>query len=178
MTVYKSRRCIGLPLGLVLLLEPAAVGGLTHEAKTLDRTIDPVTIGGEYFTNLLGTDIRRLRLFSFRRGSRIPIPFQMDQQDSKGDWVWDIAYTEGWPPSDSAFNEAWSPAWERSEAYVGVQDDEDPPGKQLLDGNDVLVFMARDLGDRNLAAQEALFLRSGHSGQNTHRSRAYCAAWG
>jgi hypothetical protein len=37
-----------------------------------------------------------------------------------------------------------------------MQDDEDPPGKQVFDHNDLLVFIARDLGDRDLEVEKAL----------------------
>jgi hypothetical protein len=144
-----------LLLGLALLFGSLAATAAS-ERKTLDRTVDPVTIDGAYFPNLLGSDIGRLRLFSFRQGRPVPIPFQIDQRDSYDEWVWDVAYTEGWPSSDFDFDGAGSPAQGQFEAHAGRQDDQDPPGKQILDKNDVLVFIARDLGDREPQVEKTL----------------------
>jgi hypothetical protein len=156
MTAYKPVRRIALLLSLAPLLGPAAASGPMPGAKTLDRTVDPVTMDGEHFSNLLGSDIGHLRLFSFQHGRRVPIPFQVDQRDSNGNWVWDVAYMRDSPPAVRAFGEAWSPGREQFERQTGTQDDEDPYGKQILDHNDVLVFMAHDLGDRDLEAENAL----------------------
>ena len=156
MTVYKPLWWIGLLLALVPVLGSLALDQPLSGTKTLDRTVDPVMVEGEHLPNLLGTDIGRLRLFAFRHGRRVPIPFQIDQRDSDGDWVWDIIYSQDSPPSHRAFEEAWSPVWKQSERHAGGQDDEDPPGKEIFDDNDALVFMAKDLGDRNLDAEKAL----------------------
>jgi hypothetical protein len=156
MAACKPVRRVALLLSLVPLLGPVAAASPTRGVKTLDRTLDPVTIDGVHFSNLLGTEIGHLRLFSFQHGRPVPMPFQVDQRDSNGDWVWDVAYTQDSPPTDHAFDEAWSRAWDQVEGHAGMQDDQDPPGKQILDNNDVLVFMARDLGDRKLDAENAL----------------------
>jgi hypothetical protein len=156
MTVDDCLRCIGLLLGVASLFGAVEPAFPAHGGKTLDRTVDPVTVDGQHFPNLLGSDIGHLRLFSFQHGRRIPIPFQIDQRDSHGDWVWDVAYTRGWPSTHVPFDEAWSPASEPVETLAGTQDDEDPRSEEILDHNDLLVFMARDLGDRNLEAEKAL----------------------
>ena len=82
MTVYKPVRRVALLLSLAPLLGPMAAAGPIRGAKTLDRTLDPVTIDGVHFSNLLGTEIGHLRLCSFRHGRRVLIPFQIDQRDS------------------------------------------------------------------------------------------------
>jgi hypothetical protein len=154
MTVDRALRGIGLLLGLAPLLGAFVSTVPLPGRKTLERTVDPLTIDGEHFPNLLGSDIGHLRLFAFRDSRPVPVPFQIDQRDSNGEWVWDVAYTESGPSSDFDFGE--TPAWDQSEAHRGRQDDEDPPGKQLFDHNDVLVLMARDLGDRDPKAEKAL----------------------
>jgi hypothetical protein len=156
MTLHESLRCIGLLLGLAPIFGSAAPAvGRTN----LERRVDPVTIDGEHFPNLLGTQIGHLRLFAFRHGMPVPIPFQVDQRDSNGDWVWDVTYTESWPASDFDFDQ--TPTSHQFEPHRGMQDDEDPPGKQILDGNDMLVFLARDVGDRDVEAEKALAVTRG-----------------
>jgi hypothetical protein len=156
MTVYKPLWWIGSLLTLVPVLGSLALQQPLSGTKPLHRTVDPVIVDGEHLPDLLGTDIGHLRLFSFRHGRRVPIPFQIDQRDSNGDWVWDVGYTQASPPSHRAFEEAWSPAWDQPERRTGGQDDEDQRGRQILDHNDAVVFMAQDLGERNLEAEEAL----------------------
>ncbi|NOY54197.1 MAG: hypothetical protein GXP58_11370 [Deltaproteobacteria bacterium] len=94
-------------------------------AKTLTRTSDAVKISGMDIPPFLGANIHLLRLFAFREGHFQPIPFQVDQKDSKGEWVWDVAFRDG-----------------------RTRDDQDPEGESLLDENDRLVFLAGDTGDR------------------------------
>jgi hypothetical protein len=154
MTAHRSLRCVALLLCLGPFFGSVAPAVGVSGKKTLERTVDPVTIDGEHFPNLLGSEIGHLRLFGFQHRRAVPIPFQIDQRDSNGDWVWDVAYTRSWPASDFAFDE--TPTSDQFEARRGMQDDEDPPGKQILDQNDVLVFLARDVGDRDPEAEKAL----------------------
>jgi hypothetical protein len=115
--------------------------------RTLTRSIDPVTIEGYLLPDALGTDISRLRLFAFGHGVAARIPFQIDQRDATDNWVWDVAYSHKGAP---AYREDWGyPAWDTTVHTAAVTDNEDPPGRAVLDENDVLVFMARDVGDRN-----------------------------
>jgi hypothetical protein len=107
-TVHKALGGIGLLLGLAPLFGSVAAITPMPGRKTLDRTADPVTIDGEHFSNLLGSDIGHLRLFAFQDGRPVPIPFQIDQRDSSGEWVWDVAYAENGPSSDSDFGETQS----------------------------------------------------------------------
>jgi hypothetical protein len=152
--VYKPLLWTVLLLSFVPLLGSLALHQPPVTRRTLERTVDPVTIDGEHFPNLLGSRIGHLRLFAFQHGTPVPVPFQIDQRDSNDDWVWDVAYTESWASSDSGFDE--TPASDQGEGHPGRQDDEDPPGKQILDGNDMLVFLARDVGDRDVEAEKAL----------------------
>jgi hypothetical protein len=62
----------------------------------------------------------------------------IDQKNSKDDWVW------------NAVPSANKDTGTRPRADM-TYDDEDPAGKSVFDANDVIVFLARDVGDRNRA---------------------------
>ena len=162
MSKYKSIHGIGLMLSLALLLVPVAASGLGSRGKTLDRTADPIIIEGEHFPDLLSTEISHLRLFSFLHGRLAPIPFQVDQRDSNGNWVWDVIYTHDPSPTDHAPDESRPSAWHQSARERRTRHDEDPMGKRMLAKNDVLVFMAQDLGDRDLKAEKAIKATRGY----------------
>lgn len=123
---------------LALLFLPrvlfALPGGeaLLHK-KTLSRTADPIIITGDEIAHLSGKEIGRLRLFAYREGVLHAIPFQVDQRDSQDDWVWDVPLRGG---------QAW--------------DDQDPQGEKVLDDNDLLIFLAKDIGSRGSPAGELL----------------------
>ena len=89
------------------------------EKKTISRFYDPVEMRGEILTELLGKQISLLRLYSFSDGSLHQVPFQFDEWTSDGYMIVDIG------PEANA------------ELANGV-----------LDGQDMLAFMARDAGDR------------------------------
>ena len=89
------------------------------EPVGLDRPIDPVAIEGARVPEVLGRPIASLRVAAWRDGGWVPIPFQVDERDAKGGWVY------------SAGPEA------------GADDD---GGR--FDANDVLFVMARDLAGR------------------------------
>lgn len=97
------------------------VGGIEDilETKTITRFYDPVEIRGEILTDLLGKQISLLRLYSFSNGSLHQVPFQFDEWTSDGYLIVDIG-----PEANAEL------------------------GNGMLDGQDMLVFMARDAGDR------------------------------
>jgi len=125
----------------VVLAQPAS------GEKTLQRIVDPVIIAGENLPDLMGIDIERIRIFAFRKGKAVPIPFQVDQRDSTGDWVWDVSYRQQFDFDEEGLH---LPATRKPASHGrGTVDDQDPWGKAVLDGNDELVLMAQDLGDHS-----------------------------
>lgn len=85
----------------------------------------PVIIKGEKLSKFNAKDIAKIRVFSFKNGQASVIPFQIDQHDSKGDWIWEVANKKG-----------------------STHDDDDPLNSKLLDSNDEMLFMTNDLGDK------------------------------
>jgi hypothetical protein len=122
--------------------------------KTLQRTVDPVIISAENLPDLMGVDIDSIRVFAFRKGKAVPVPFQVDQRDSRGDWVWDVVYRQPFI-IDEESSDTVTMRHPVSRG-PGTVDDQDPRGEALLDANDVLVFMAEDLGDKNTSPRDAL----------------------
>ncbi len=89
------------------------------EKKNLTRTADPIIIPGKDLKILLGKSISNIRVYAAPQGVLIPIPYQIDEGDASNNWVL--------PRGPKA----------------NLDKDH-----ELLDENDELVFMARDLGDR------------------------------
>ena len=83
------------------------------------RPHGPVIVQGASLAALDGEEIRRIRLLAYRDGRLVSIPFQVDERDPEGDWV----FSQG--------------------IAAGV----DVDGGRL-DANDELVFMATDVGER------------------------------
>ena len=84
----------------------------------LRRLADPVLVTGEMLPeDFLGVESHRLRLYSHRDGALVPIRFQVDERTEEGDWV----FAHG----------------KRNNRYRST-------GR--LDGQDVILFMARDAG--------------------------------
>jgi hypothetical protein len=119
----------------VAVVHPPLAGAETvsFQTRTLARTADPVIVDGEDLPALIGKEPETIRLFSFQDGKARAIPFQIDQRDSGGDWVWDVSFDGG-----------------------RTRDDQDPEGKKILDANDLLVFITRDAGDRQVAPRDSL----------------------
>ena len=94
---------------------------------------------------MTGMEISKLRVFMSRNGHIKSIPFQIDQKGSGNDWIWDAVYDSD--KVDDRFYE------EESEQIVEQEnltyDDQDPPGKSVFDNNDVVVFLAKDAGDKD-----------------------------
>ncbi len=89
------------------------------EKKTFSRWPDPVVANCGLFSSLAGEKINLIRMYAFSEGSFHPIPFQIDEKDSKGIRVF---------PSGE---------------HANPQD-----ANGLLDKGEELIFMARDCGDR------------------------------
>jgi len=89
------------------------------ETKTISRFYDPVEFRGEMLEGLLGKKISHLRLYSFVDGSLRLVPYQFDEWTEDGVLVMDKGPEQN------------------GELANGI-----------LDGQDMLVFMARDAGDR------------------------------
>lgn len=89
------------------------------EKNTMNRFYDPVEIRGEILKDLLGKELSHMRLYSFSGGLLHQVPYQFDEWTSDGFMVVDLG----------------------PEANTDL-------GNGLLDKQDMLVFMARDSGDR------------------------------
>jgi hypothetical protein len=97
------------------------------------RSIDPIELTGKALPDLTGTEISQIRVFSYHDRQAMVIPFQIDQKNTGGDWVWDSSLLKQGAEHDEAF----------------TYDDADPPGHAVFDDNDLLVFMAHDTGQRS-----------------------------
>jgi hypothetical protein len=139
----------------VLLIAALAPGvAAANGAKTLQRRADPVITEGSELPLLAGRDIERIRVYVFHGGKPAPIPYQIDQRDSTGCWVWNVVYRQRYQID---YDRGGAPYIRRPEtAGTGTYDDQDPKGQALLDANDELVFMADDLGDRGSRVRQAL----------------------
>lgn len=139
-----TRVATGLPI-LLMLLPLVCLAG---EAHTLTRSIDPLEVPGSAVSNMTGAELSHLRVLSSRNGKLEPIPFQIDQKNAENDWVWS-AIPEA-PRVNEWFNgETSLPAASRKNL---VHDDQDPPGKDVFDSNDVVVFLVKDAGNRDREA--------------------------
>jgi hypothetical protein len=133
------------------LSTPARADGC---AKTLQRLADPVILEGSELSMLSGKEIDNIRVYVFHDQRPVAIPYQIDQRDSTGCWVWSVVYRQSYKID---YDRGSAPIIRRPEtAGAGTYDDQDPKGNALLDANDVLVFMADDLGDRGSNVHAAL----------------------
>jgi len=82
------------------------------------RDTDVVRMLGRQIPEFLGLDIRSIRLLSYRRGVWEPIPFQIDEKDEEGRFLFPYGREKDQEEIDS-----------------------------LLSKHDELLFMARDMGD-------------------------------
>ena len=103
------------------------------EPCTLGRSIDPIELAGEEIPDMMGSEVSQIRVFSYHDGQAIVIPFQIDQKNSNGEWVWDGLLLEEGEEQDGAI----------------IIDDADPPGHAIFDENDLIVFVANDGGERS-----------------------------
>jgi len=89
------------------------------ERKTISRFYDPVEFRSEILEGLLGKRVSHLRLYSYGEGSFRPVPYQIDEWTEDGILVLDQG-----------------------------PDQNGDLANGILDKQDMLVFMARDTGDR------------------------------
>lgn len=133
-----------LAINLTILLLASPLASLAEEPRTLTRLIDPIEVSGIDVSNILGMEISNLRAIASRNGKLTSIPYQIDQKGSDNDWVWSVTYKtttiDNW--DDDSF--------EQEDSLENLTyDDQDPPGKSIFDDNDVIVFLAKDAGDRD-----------------------------
>ncbi|MEW6442750.1 MAG: hypothetical protein AB1640_17570 [bacterium] len=107
--------------------EPAARRADPIATRDLSRTRDPIVLRGAAVRPMLGLALCGFRLFAARGGSLDPVPFQIDEVDEDGLYV----LPRGKDPN-------------RDTGRRGEEDELEG----ALDGNDEIVFMAEDLGDR------------------------------
>ncbi len=132
----------------VMLLCVYSGAGLAAGAPSGAGLADPVIIPGSGLELFHGKAIALLRVFAVGGDGPRAIPFQIDQRDSRGNWVWDVVSPRNQIGRYEYDNIGlMGPDWKRQRAGLAA-DDQDPEGQALLDANDVLVFMAADLGGR------------------------------
>ena len=74
--IHRKYNCLLCPLVLSISVTTLVYAG---DTKTLGREIDPVVIPGEKLPWLMGNSTDKIRVFSFRAGKAVMIPFQIDQ---------------------------------------------------------------------------------------------------
>lgn len=116
--------------------------------QSLQRRVDPVIVPGKDLAGLTGISIDRIRLYSFHHDRAVAIPFQIDQRNTSGDWVWDVVYRQQFHFEEEGLQQSFEQSQSRHEEKMF--DDQDPDGKAVLDENDLLVLMAKDIGERIL----------------------------
>ena len=139
--------CCALAAGLVFIGALLALPRLHADSMSLARVADPVIITGQELAPVLGSEIGNIRLFAFDGVKKRVIPFQIDERDSAGNWVWDRVI--GRPDTTFAKDPGQTSTPMMVQQHVHSRDDEDPAGSELFDANDMLVFLARDMGDRH-----------------------------
>lgn len=138
---------------LVLTVTAVSASALADpDRMTLSRISDAVVVSGTQLLGLDGKGIANIRVFVFTEGALTAVPFQIDQRNSSGNWVWDAVFERN---HNFAFDEDFAPI-EGAGTVAGrfqTHDDEDAPGEARLDGNDMLVFLAKDAGARGDATK-------------------------
>lgn len=86
-----TRASLVRPCAAILLLAATTAGARSDAgaSKTLRRTQDPVVLATARLTLLPERETRDLRLMRVEHGQPVPVPFQLDQRDRKGDLVVD-----------------------------------------------------------------------------------------
>jgi hypothetical protein len=130
---------------LPIILLTLSLACLAGEPRSLARSIDPIEVPGYELPAISGMEISRLRAIASRNGKLRPVPFQIDQKGSENDWIWNVIFDSA--RVDDGFNEESS---EQTGSQKNlIHDDQDPPGKSVFDDNDVVVFLAKDAGDKD-----------------------------
>jgi hypothetical protein len=148
-------RCCVLAAGFVFVGALLFLPFLQAGSMSLARVADPVIITGQELGPVLGSDIGKIRLFAFDGLKKRVIPFQIDERDSAGNWVWDRVI--GRPDTTFAKDPGQTSTPMMVQQHVHRHDDEDPTGSELFDDNDMLVFLARDMGDENVDLSKDLY---------------------
>ena len=112
---------------------------LAAQASTLARDRDPVVMAGLDLPSFSGVPVDRIAAFRYQ-GGWIQIPVQVDERD-----LVDARVVHNYPEYPIEFSTL---AYTDSTTYTGP--DSDP----LFDGDDELVFMAADAGDRVADARD------------------------
>lgn len=120
------------------------------DMRNLDRDIDPVEVSGEVLSPISGAAMETIRVYASSNSQLQPIAFQIDQRNSAGDWVWTTVPQQAKGPDAMQADETSDLS--ATGAGDPTVDDQDPRGESVFDANDVLVFMARDIGDRHAKA--------------------------
>jgi len=149
--LLRARRCCSSLFASLLLASAAAAA--TDEKPARSAVAYPMVISGSHLDELRGAEIDRIRLFASRQGVMQAIPMQIDQLDSHGNWVWSGIVERG-PIHNTEHSVELQ--WELDHRYGRTYDDQDPDNEAVLDNNDVLVFMARDMGERAANAASRL----------------------
>jgi len=129
---------------LLSYLWPVATPG--NDLRDFEARIEPVQVSGRDLAPMLGARIEDMRVYAAQNNKLLPIPFQVDQKTAAGDWVWTKIPENGKRQIEIPEDEDSDVPSTRSRDLT--VDDQDPPGRALFDSNDLLVFMARDVGDR------------------------------
>lgn len=139
--IYIERSLITLPI-IVLIFPLVCLAG---EPRSLTRLIDPIEVPGLEVRAISGLEISNLRAIALRDGKLRPIPFQIDQKSANNDWIWNVIY-----PPDNVNDWSNDEASELSDSQEYItHDDQDPSGKNIFDDNDIVVFLAKDAGDKD-----------------------------
>jgi len=112
-----------LPVFMALLMPPTILG---ETARTLSRTADPLDIPGDSLPRILGASLESIYVSALREGKWVRVPFQIDERRR-------IRTESGETSLDYVFPEGTSPMV-----------DDDPS----FDADDLLVLLARDLGNQ------------------------------
>jgi hypothetical protein len=124
-----------LPVIMALLI-PLTVLGET--VRNLSRTADPLEIPGDSLPGILGAPLESIYISALREGKWTRVPFQIDERrrvrTESGETTLDYVFAEGTSPMV----------------------DDDP----TFDADDLLVFLARDLGNQ---AEQVIGLEVGAS---------------
>lgn len=145
-----NRSACAILLASLFMLSVATADIDTSQARP--TVTYPVVVPGSHLAELLGEAISGIRLFACHHGIMQAVPLQVDQRDSQGNWVWsDIVTPES--RHSAEYDIFLQPPSGLRDGRT--QDDQDPDTQAVLDGNDVLVFMAQDMGEH--AADAAVF---------------------
>jgi hypothetical protein len=157
MTILDVLRAGARRAGIFAALLLASVAAVDASPTPSDVSY-PVVVSGRHLDKLAGKEIAGIRLFACRKGVMNAIPMQIDQRDSRGHWVWsDISWSEITRHSTSNIrDDDIDLKWELGRRYGRTYDDQDADREPTLDNNDLLVFMARDMGEHAANAAHLL----------------------